>query len=213
MQTLCAIRQDKFQLCALPAAVAHLNQIAARLEDEYAKLEPHTMRPTRQALAAAIACAACATAQIDLADSAPSLKIRGVNLGGWLVLEKWIKRVPEFLFWAPSTRDARAAAPRRRRGAALAEKSAEPASEARSDTRARIRRGAADAARTRRMRGTAVAPRRGWSTRVAATSRSDGPVAGTRIVRRGATWIVRRGESVGCHVDSPKGRRRGVPRG
>jgi len=49
------------------------------------------MRPTRQALAAAIACAACATAQIDLADSAPSLKIRGVNLGGWLVLEKWIK--------------------------------------------------------------------------------------------------------------------------
>jgi glucan 1,3-beta-glucosidase len=32
-----------------------------------------------------------AAAQMQFESEAPSLKIRGVNLGGWLVLEKWIK--------------------------------------------------------------------------------------------------------------------------
>ena len=48
------------------------------------------MRRRPAALLALVAAAAAENALLSAGEK-PSLKIRGVNLGGWLVLEKWIK--------------------------------------------------------------------------------------------------------------------------
>ena len=48
------------------------------------------MRRRPAALLALLAAAAVENALLSAGEK-PSLKIRGVNLGGWLVLEKWIK--------------------------------------------------------------------------------------------------------------------------
>ena len=48
------------------------------------------MRRRPAALLALLAAAAAENALLSASEK-PSLKIRGVNLGGWLVLEKWIK--------------------------------------------------------------------------------------------------------------------------
>ena len=48
------------------------------------------MRRRPAALLALLAAAAAENALLSAGEK-PSLKIRGVNLGGWLVLEKWIK--------------------------------------------------------------------------------------------------------------------------
>mmetsp|Transcript_7556 Transcript_7556/g.22405 ORF Transcript_7556/g.22405 Transcript_7556/m.22405 type:complete len:548 (-) Transcript_7556:43-1686(-) len=45
----------------------------------------------RHAFVALVAAAAVSQRRARAQSAAPSLKIRGVNLGGWLVLEKWIK--------------------------------------------------------------------------------------------------------------------------